>query len=975
MKKLISFLLTLALSLSLIIPVTFAANYEYIPSASWTVTTNSDRGLTIKNVIDGNPMSYWHSKYVAEGGQITSRDEAPFEVVVTFPSDKKIAGISYLPRQISGTDNSVAGIALKISLYYSADGVNFTHIKDDTYSYANASDRGERTTLFDVVTAKAFKFVITEGNGGYGTCAELGFMKSSPDDKDDDETKNTVVSREHEVTAGTFNVKGEVARDAYEYSSNWKITASSSFGSAGIANLFDRDKSTYWHSWYYYDGEAKAITTKDELPIEVKVEFPYAKWVSGIRYTPRQDANISGVISHVEVYGSKDGETFSKITSDSYTYTAHSDRSTKKTTFPETLVKAIIVRFTGGQGGYATGAELEILKGESSGELILNKEVERRESVGLSTPNIKSSPITPKGTAESDTIPYSNDWVIESNSATGAANLASFFDRNPDTRWHSWYRAEGSTVVEQSDAPYDVFITFPDEVTLKGVRYTPRPQGTTGIVDAAEVYGSSDGFRYVLLGEGKFDYGSNYGTRNKQTISFDDVTVKTICFRMTKCYGGSHGTGAELEFIKGDEVFAVHIEDYLRFNEKTVGIITLTIDSFDADKDGNTVKLVSPATIVESRTLVPVRFISETMGAKVTWNAEKREVGIKNDEFDIKLIIDSNRATVNGRVSLLDSPPRIINNSTMVPIRFISETMGSEVEWDGEARQVKIKYKKSIGIWGDGLAASAGAVTEQLDEKLYQLTGGIKVTAYGGENENALTVAARQGAYDIIVTEDVTLAPSGGTEIKIALADGREIAPRSGLGGWNECVIDGNKGILAFDVDYTVSPRKLRNVRFIRSGGSEVTIKKGTKIETEASGKITNIGIFTLGNAALHRESPEELVAILKDMINASGSKDSYIVLTPLEGDEEELKPYEEAYKEAFGDKCIITREIFLSEEAKQKFDIVVNDKNMADYEKKRVPVDFLRGKNNRGHLNDFGYNLLSEVIYEKMAELGYIVK
>lgn len=971
MKKIISLMLIALLSLSLVSAVT-AATDEYAPSSLWKIEVNSDRDSTIRNLIDGNINSYWHSAYVVKDGQITSQDKPPFEIVVTFPEPKNIAGIRYLPRQVINNDNSSAGVAKRVSLYYAADGVNFTHIKDDFYG-EDVNDRKEKTTLFDKVTAKAFKFVITDGHANYGTGAELKFIKSSPDDKDDDETKNTFVSKEHAAYVDGMKPKGEVARDAYEYSTNWKITASSSFGSNGINNLFDRDKTTYWHSWYYYDGEKKEITKRDEMPLEITVEFPYAKWVSGIRYTPRQDSS-SGRISHIEVFGSKDGENFKKLASDVYSFTSGTDRSVKKTAFDEAEIKVLLVRITGGAGGYATGAELEILKGKSSGELS-PVSVEGREPVTLSVPNVKATPANPKGAAEPDTIPYNGNWVIESNSATSAGNLASFFDRNPDTRWHSWYRAEGSTVVEHSDAPYDVFITFPEEVAISGVRYTPRPAGTTGIVDAAEVYGSADGFRYVLLGEGKYNYGNNYSDRSKQTISFDDVKVKTICYRMTKCYGGSHGTGAELEIIKGEEAFAINVEEYLKFNEKTGGIITLTIDSEVADNDGNEVKLISPAAILDGRTLVPVRFVSEALGARVSWNEEERMVGISGNDMNIELKIDSNRATVNGRINILDSPPRIINNSTMVPIRFISEAMGSEVEWDGDARQVKIKYKKSIGIWGDGVAASAGAVTQTLDKRLYQLTGGIKVNAFGGENENALTVAARQGAYDIVLTEDVKLSASGGTPVKIALSDGREIVPRSGLGGWNKCTIDGISGILAFDVDYTVSPRKLRGVRFIRSSGSEVTVKKGTKIETAAAGTSANIGIFTLGNTALHRESPEELVAILKDMIASSGCKDSYIVITPVEGTKEELLPYEKAYKEAFGDKCIVIREVMLSEEIIKRWEIVKNDKNETDFDLERIPLDFLRGKNNRGHFNDRGYDALSEILYDKMVALGYVKK
>ena len=976
MKKILSLLLSAILLMSFFTALTaFAAHDEYISSPLWIVTANSNRQAgDYKNIIDGNIYTYWHSGYKAESGQIVSKDNPPFEITVTFPQNKNIAGTVYVPRQINAGDNSVAGIANEVSVYYSEDGKKFKHIRDDSYTYVNPSDRGEKTTLFDKVSAKAMKFVIKDGNGGFGTCAELKFIKSSPDDPDDNELTTVKVQTRYKATAENVSVKGEASRDSYKYSTSWKVSVSSAFGTQGAQNLFDRDKATYWHSWYFHNNGQ--IEDKDMPPYEVDIEFPFAKWVGGIRYLPRQDVNNSGRWGYVEIYGSNDGEKYTKLGSDSYSYKDAKDKEARKTTFDEALVKFVKVRVLSGEGNFATGAELEIIKGKSSGE-DPGAEVERKEVVMLDTPKTyKATPITPKGSPESDTIPYSSDWLIESNSAMDGKNLAIFFDRDPNTRWHSWYRAEGSTVVEHSDAPYDVYITFPEEVTLKGVRYTPRPQGTTGIVDEAIVYGSSDGFRFAELGNTKFNYGQNYSDRSKQTVEFPDVTVKVICFRMTKTYGNNHGTGAELEMVKGDDGQAIHVEEYLKFNEKTGGKIELTIDSEVAYNDGREIKLIAPATIVDGRTLVPVRFVSESLGSKVTWDASEREVGIIGDGINVKLKIDSNRATVNNKVNLLDSPPRIINNSTMVPIRFISEALGSEVEWDNDTRKVTIKYKKSIGIWGDGLAASAGSITEPLTTGLYRLTGGINTYAYGGENESALTVAARQGAYDVVLAEDVTLASQGSTPIKICMADGREIVPRSGLGGWNECKIGSVTGTIAFYVDYTTSPRTLKEVRFIRKASStEVKLEKGTKLEFDAAGKASNIAIFTIGNKALHRESPEELVAILKDMIDASSSKDSYIVLTPIEGTAEELKPYEDAYKAAFGERCIVTREAMLSEEYLKEVDVIPNEKNQADFDEGRIPIDLVRGKNDRAHLNDIGYVELSKIIYDKMVALGYIAK
>ena len=198
MKKILSLLLSAILLMSFFTVLTaFAAHDEYISSPLWIVEGNSSRyGGEYKNIIDGNIYTYWHSGYKAESGKIVSKDNPPFEITVTFPQNKNIAGIVYVPRQINAGVNSVAGIANEVSLYYSPDGKNFKHIKDDSYIYENSSDRNEKTTLFDKVSAKAMKFVIKEGNAGYGSCAELKFIKSSPDDPDDNEVIKFLRQRE-----------------------------------------------------------------------------------------------------------------------------------------------------------------------------------------------------------------------------------------------------------------------------------------------------------------------------------------------------------------------------------------------------------------------------------------------------------------------------------------------------------------------------------------------------------------------------------------------------------------------------------------------------------------------------------------------------------------------------------------------------------------------------------------------------------
>ena len=81
--------------------------------------------------------------------------------------------------------------------------------------------------------------------------------------------------------------------------------------------------------------------------------------------------------------------------------------------------------------------------------------------------------------------------------------------------------------------------------------------------------------------------------------------------------------------------------------------------------------------IENDRSLVPVRIISENLGAQVGWSDAERKVTIT--ENDIVLKIGSNIASVNGKTILLDAAPKIYNNLTYVPLRFVAENLNCNV--------------------------------------------------------------------------------------------------------------------------------------------------------------------------------------------------------------------------------------------------------------------------------------------------------
>lgn len=106
--------------------------------------------------------------------------------------------------------------------------------------------------------------------------------------------------------------------------------------------------------------------------------------------------------------------------------------------------------------------------------------------------------------------------------------------------------------------------------------------------------------------------------------------------------------------------------------------------------DGKPVTPDVPPRIVNGRTLVPIRIISETLGAAVEWSEAERLVTVSQRSVRVQLKIDDTRATINGEPALLDVPPTIVDGRTLVPLRFVAEALGLKVEWEGATRTVRV---------------------------------------------------------------------------------------------------------------------------------------------------------------------------------------------------------------------------------------------------------------------------------------------
>ncbi len=123
-------------------------------------------------------------------------------------------------------------------------------------------------------------------------------------------------------------------------------------------------------------------------------------------------------------------------------------------------------------------------------------------------------------------------------------------------------------------------------------------------------------------------------------------------------------------------------------------IIVCTADSGDVKVtlDGNEILFpdAQPYIDARERTLVPIRFVSEAMGAEVSWDNDTRTVGIVKERDEVSYTIGEFKAYLNGQIMSFDSYGIIKEDRTFVPLRFISELLACTVDWAEETKTVII---------------------------------------------------------------------------------------------------------------------------------------------------------------------------------------------------------------------------------------------------------------------------------------------
>lgn len=148
--------------------------------------------------------------------------------------------------------------------------------------------------------------------------------------------------------------------------------------------------------------------------------------------------------------------------------------------------------------------------------------------------------------------------------------------------------------------------------------------------------------------------------------------------------------------------------------------------------NGETLQPPQPPSLIDSVSMVPLRVISENLGYRVEYIQSKREVVIQSAVREIRMNIGNPSASVNGEKLTMSAAPVVVEGTTLVPLRFVGETMGLEVYWDNSTKSAFLyTTNRTDPPWGHVPSDAPGA------GGLVGSVGGSDSPSGGGEEDGS----------------------------------------------------------------------------------------------------------------------------------------------------------------------------------------------------------------------------------------------
>lgn len=206
----------------------------------------------------------------------------------------------------------------------------------------------------------------------------------------------------------------------------------------------------------------------------------------------------------------------------------------------------------------------------------------------------------------------------------------------------------------------------------------------------------NDGTNLYLYVDGKL-HSTDITSDNPSYAPFDDAVAGDIFIGGPSDYGFFKGKMDDLRLynyaLSSNEIKALYDASGTYSNKIVLQIDEPMMMVDDKEQEIDPGRGTVPV-IVSSRTLVPIRAIIEAMGGTIGWTQSEQRVDITLKSKQLQLWINKTTAKLNGAQLAMDVPPMLMNQRTMLPLRFVSENLGCKVDWDNSTQKITISYNK-----------------------------------------------------------------------------------------------------------------------------------------------------------------------------------------------------------------------------------------------------------------------------------------
>ena len=292
------------------------------------------------------------------------------------------------------------------------------------------------------------------------------------------------------------------------------------------------------------------------------------------------------------------------------------------------------------------------------------------------------------------------------------------------------------TYKEDSDSFYDIMLElYNNQVYASCIEHSKRILVTDPTFMSAYYY---LGGSYYNLKE----YDNAYKTLIKQ-LSFNPNNE--IALYNAACIASLNGLEEEsIDFI--ERILSLNIskksniKEDIEFNNIRNNKEYKNLMGISVVIGGELVKFDVAPIVIDGRTLLPMRAVFECFGAQVNYDNETKTAIAKKGDLTIEIPIGSKIVKINGQEKELDVPAMSLNGRTLIPIRFIGETLNGKVDWDGVNEVINISFPAPTGN------ADYNSSKKLLDNK-------TAVSVIDGMSAEPYSLNASEGVVLIIIKE------------------------------------------------------------------------------------------------------------------------------------------------------------------------------------------------------------------------------